>query len=127
MTKTRITSTAKAIKSDIQIIFKHAIKRHAGHQKLIDEIERITREIQTQIQCGEVVDIHTALLQYRSKIENIGAVNPLPPKPSTPKIAYGKGPAKPYCVANQASKAPRLKRELGQKKAQHLKKIVVKK
>jgi hypothetical protein len=126
MTKTIIASTAKTIKSDIEIIFKCAITKHAGHQKLIEEIERITREIQTQIQCGEVVDIHTALLQYRSKIKNIGAVNPLPTKPSTPKIAYGKGTAKRYCVSNQASKAPRLKIKRDQKKTQGSKKIAVK-
>jgi hypothetical protein len=85
VTKTRVASVGGAPKSKIEIIHDRAIKEHAKHPELIEEIERRTWEFQKRELSGEVLDLHAALEQFRAEIGRVGAPSPLPPKDPGPK------------------------------------------
>jgi hypothetical protein len=116
MAKTRIASAVKAPKSDVEIKRDIAIKEHAKHPERIEEIERIAREFQKQEENGEISDRFTALAQFESRIERVGARAPLPPKSPKPKTSLiSKGTWMRHSVAG-SSKAQNVVRK-GKKSA----------
>lgn len=128
MIKTRVLRPAKTPKSVIDVIRGPAIKKHAKRPDHLDEIERITWAFQKKMLSGEVLDLPAALQQFKSDIEQIGAIVPRPPKDSGPKLGPAKRADKHWVGGGSKAKAARgwKRKTASQKPRQASKRGIVK-
>lgn len=103
MAKTKVASAGRTPKSNVEIIRDNAIKIHARHRELIEEIERLIQEFREQELSREALDWPAALERLSRRIKRVGARSPLGPKDPGPKQGPSKDTGKPHKIPHPAS------------------------